>query len=647
MEEGLRYDLACVEAGYNHSVPESAAKKRLLPPIPKQEIRNPVVLRALNQSRKVINAIVRKYGSPEAVHIELARDLSKPFEERMKIQKAQQKFQQDKERAKADFVEKFGCEPRSKNQDLLKYRLYEEQQCKCAYSLADLDFTRLFEDGYVEIDHILPYSRSFDDSQNNKVLVLTAENRNKKNQTPFEYLSSLNDQERWDKFESWVLSNRTFRAAKRDRLLRRSFNEREAEEFKERNLTDTRYLAKFLKTFIETHLALSSDKNDKLVCVNGQFTSFLRARWGLIKQRSAGDKHHAMDAAVVASATRTLVKRVSDFTRCGKLVQRPDGLFVSRATGEVLDSSQASAIGSRFPYPWEHFRDELLARLDERPEQKLASLQLKSYSSDDIAHTRPLFVSRAPKRRNRGAVHKDTIRSIKRLSDGVSTVRTPLQNLTLKSLEHLVAAEDPRNKPLYAAIKERLEQFNDDAKKAFATPLFKPNSAGNPSTTPVKTVKLQTPQKGGVLVRNGIADQETMVRVDFFQKAGKYFTIPVYQSDRASAALPSKLVIGGKPRKEWPELDDTYQFIFSLYPNDVVQLTKKGGESFFGYFAGLDVGTGAIHIMLHDRNPEVPGSKDGLYRSLGVRTATSIDKFHVDPLGSLFKVKRENRHALA
>jgi CRISPR-associated endonuclease Csn1 len=648
MEQGLRYDKACAQSGYNHSKQDASAKNRFLPTIPRHDIRNPVVYRALNQTRKVINAIVRKYGSPAAVHIELARDLSKPFDERIKIQRAQQKFQQDKERAKSDFAEKFDREPRAKNQDLLKYRLYEEQQCKCAYSLIELDLARLFDDGYVEIDHILPYSRSFDDSQNNKVLVLVVENRNKKNQTPFEYLSALHNEERWDKFEKWVLSNRAFRAAKRERLLRRSFNERDSEEFKERNLSDTRYLGRYLKSFIETHLAIVGDKKDEnVLCVNGQFTAFLRARWGLIKQREKGDKHHAMDATVVASATRSLVKRVSDFSKYGKLIQRQDGLFVSRATGEVLDANEAAEAGARFPYPWDRFRDELLARLDEHPIEKLTPLQLISYTPDDLKQSKALFVSRAPKRRNRGPAHKDTIRSIKRLSDGVSTVRTPIQNLTLKSFEQLVAAEDPRNKPLYDAIRERLEQFNGDGKKAFARPLFKPNKAGNASAAVVKTVKLQTIQKGGVLVRKGIADQESMIRVDTFKKADKYYSIPIYQSDRASANLPSKLVVAGKPRDEWPEVDDTYQFIFSLFHNDVVKLINKKGEVFFGYFAGLDVATGAIHIMLHDRNPDFPGSKDGVFRSLGVRTATAIEKFHVDPLGTLFKVKKENRHSLA
>jgi CRISPR-associated endonuclease Csn1 len=54
--------------------------------------RNPVVLRALNQARKVMNALIREYGSPASVHIEMARDLSRPMDERTKVKKLQDEY---------------------------------------------------------------------------------------------------------------------------------------------------------------------------------------------------------------------------------------------------------------------------------------------------------------------------------------------------------------------------------------------------------------------------------------------------------------------------------------------------------------------------------------------------------------------------
>ena len=70
-----------------------------------------------------------------------------------------------------------------------------------------VDINRLFEQGYAEIDHALPYSRSFDDSKNNRVLVLTRENRNKGNMTPYEYLGGAENSPQWQNFVGFVNSD--------------------------------------------------------------------------------------------------------------------------------------------------------------------------------------------------------------------------------------------------------------------------------------------------------------------------------------------------------------------------------------------------------------------------------------------------------
>ncbi|MFZ3041025.1 MAG: type II CRISPR RNA-guided endonuclease Cas9, partial [Thiobacillus sp.] len=76
MEQGQRYDEAVQSAGYAHhsQLHQDSTKARYLPPPDKDQIHNPVVFRALNQARKLVNAIVSEYGPPAAIHIELARD---------------------------------------------------------------------------------------------------------------------------------------------------------------------------------------------------------------------------------------------------------------------------------------------------------------------------------------------------------------------------------------------------------------------------------------------------------------------------------------------------------------------------------------------------------------------------------------------
>lgn len=639
MEQGQRYDEAAVSAGYHHSQPQAESeRKRFLPAPDKNTIINPVVYRALNQARKLVNAIVREYGPPAAVHIELARDLSKPFDERRRIEKEQKSFKEEKDKDKDDYRDRIRAEPNG--QDLLKWRLYREQLAKCAYSLKAIDIDRLREDGYVEIDHALPYSRSFDDSLNNKVLVLTAENRNKGNRTPFEYLDGASNSERWQQFEAWVQTTKSIRQAKRNRLLRRNFGGEEAEGFRDRNLNDTRYICREFKEMVETHLAWhpQAEGSERCVVLAGQLTSLLRARWGLVKVRENGDLHHALDAAVIAAANRKMVQRMAGYAKRKELEQVREMAF-DPETGEVLDLEAVRRLDAHFPEPWPHFREELLARLSPDPITALHGL------SDEAPESiTPVRVSRAPTRRGLGQAHQETIRSIgkegKLLEQGQSAIKTPLTNLTLKDLENIVGAE--RDTRLIEVLRERLEQFNGDAKKAFAEPVFKPSKEGKVAPR-IRSVKLLATQKSGIPVRNGIANNASMLRVDIFTKGGKFFAVPVYVSDYAKDCLPNKAVVASKPEDEWTAIDDSHQFLFSLHPNDWLSIQLKDNR-LEGYFSGLDRATGAVSLWTHDRNQSV--GKDGLYRGIGIKTAKSLTKYHVDFLGRLHKVHHEERKPL-
>lgn len=643
MEAGQRYDEAVQSAGYaHHSQIETGKKSRTIPRISKDDFSNPVVYRALNQARKLVNAIVHEYGAPAEVHIELARDLSKPFDERRQIEREQKAFRDDKEKQVADFEQAFGHAPRK--DQLAKFRFYREQDGKCAYSLDALDLNRLDEDGYVEIDHALPYSRSFDDGMNNKVLVLTHENRDKGNQTPWEYLDGAHDSERWRRFAAFVQANPKYRLAKRTRLLRKDFGDEAAEGFRERNLTDTRYIARAFKSLVERHLQLAEGAQSKrCVVVSGQLTAFLRARWGLLKVREAGDLHHALDAAVVAACSHGMVKRLSDYARRDELERVRVG-YVDPQTGEVLDINAVRKLEAQFPTPWPHFRDELQARLS--PQPALGLVRLPGWTPERAQAVQPVRVSRAPLRRGLGAAHQETIRSAKLLAEGKSSVKTPLADLKLKDLPNIVGFEDPRNTALIAALKQRLEAHGDDGKKAFKEPFCKPSQPGK--TAPlVRTVNLADTQKSGLPVRGGIANNGAMLRVDIFTDGKRFHAVPLYVADAVHPELPHRAVVQGKPESEWTLMDASagYRFLFSLHANDWVQVKLKGEDlPRAGYFSGLDRSTGTISLWTHDRNQTV--GKDGLIRGIGIKTALSVEKFHVDVLGSLYPVRHEMRQPL-
>lgn len=605
MEEGLRYDEAVSQVYGKHSNLIKADQSKLLPVIESNEIRNPVVLRTLTQTRKVINAIIRQYGSPARVHIETGRELGKSYSERSKIQKEQDKNRKARESAVENFKKIFGPNASPNGKDLLKWRLYEQQCGKCLYSGKSLDLHRLIEPGYVEIDHALPFSRTWDDSQRNKVLVLAGENQNKGNKTPFEWLDGSQNSQRWREFEARVRGS-LFSPSKKEQLLCKKL---EDQGFIERNLNDTRYIARKMLELLES-LQLTGKGTRRVFASNGQITAFLRHNWGLKKDREANDRHHALDAVVVACSTPSMQQKITRWSQ-GK-ERNP---HIDLDTGEIKPP--------RIPKPWEHFRTEVKIRVfNENPQSALAeSLPDRPYAQHQ--YVKPLICSRMPRHKMSGQGHLETIKSAKRLNEGIAVKKVKLQDLKLTDLENMVNRD--REIELYEGLKSRLEAFNNDPKKAFNEPFYKKGGQ------PVKSVRVEFVQKTGVLVHKetGIADNASIVRVDVFEKGGKFYLIPIYTWQVAKGILPNK-AIEGESEDTWREIDESFNFQFSLRTNDYVKLTSKERGEICGYFVSLDRANARIRIRTHDRDTK-QGEK-GDFRC-ATKNATSFEKYRIDVLG--------------
>lgn len=678
MEQGKRYDEACTAAGYVHYKQSQTdeEKSKYLPPlfsgrdnngtlIFNEAIgdipRNPVVLRVINQSRKVINALIKKYGSPLSIHIELARDLAKPKSERDKISRENTETEKRRDSERKEFITLFG-EGALCGKNLEKFRLYKEQNCKSMYSQKQLDIKRLFEIGYAEIDHILPYSRSYNDSQANKVLVLTKENQDKGNQIPFEYFSSSSLD--WHSFEESVKSNKNLSDSKKRNLLRASLSKDAKKEFIERNLNDTRYACKFVKNYIDRFLSLAPEA-DKSGCVvvAGQLTSYLRKHWGLNKVRSESDRHHALDAVVIACCSRSIVQKVGAWSRakeCSFLNDSYSDPDVPLSDEELLMNPSPEEGKLHFPSPWGHFREEVTARVfaDNLDRLKEDLQVFCNYSESELNSVRTLFVSRLCEKLGKGALHADTVRrqTPKMREENVAVTKISLQNLTYAKIDSIVDA-DTRNKNLCRALRVRFEKYSidtgkdllsldkNDSAKIFSleNPMHMPNSEGieDLNNPVVKSVRIQE-KFSGVPVRNGVAGNGDIVRVDIFRKQGKYYLIPVYSMCRE---LPNRACVAGKSEKDWVLVDDSFEWCFSVRQNELISLKLKKA-SFFGYFCGFDRATGAISIILHDRF-DTKEHKKGEYRGIGVKSALSFTKYHVDVLGNYYVAHPEPRLELA
>lgn len=661
LEEGMVYSDAMQKAGHNHSEHNFEKQKYLGTKEVYDAIggvTSHVVKRALSQTVKVIDAVIRQYGSPYAINIELARDMSMTKDDRDKLKK-ENDARAAKNEAIREIIAKLNAMPNSTN--VLKYKLYEEQDHKCAYSMETLDINHLFEDGYYEIDHIIPYSRSFDDSFNNKVLVLKRENQNKRNSTPVEYFERIGrDYDEVLAFWKAVYQKRNRK--KLEFLQKKEINE---SEWKNRALNDTRYASRMLANLIKDYLLFdekSKDKYGRVETVKGAITSYLRRFWGVQKIREDGDKHHAVDAAIIACVTPKTKNKIERYNQIKESRKMRNGQYVLE-DGDICDSDYYDKNSHLvLPYPYKEFINELDARVMDEPVLMQNKLRLLGFNENYLMNAKPFVVSRMTSRKAKGCINEATVFSSKYADNKYPTVcdgnnvivkRTALANLKLDKNGEINGYFQPEgDAALYNALKQRLVEFDGDAKKAFATPIRKPCNSGQGNI--VRTVKTYETYTGGgmILEKNkGIVKNDGMIRVDLYSKDGKYFGVPVYVADLYRGELPKKAATKRKTKNEWREMDDTYTFEMSIYKDDLLRIESEDGIELkkkkdvensakaptktimddFVYFIGFD--TDSPRITIEDTTGCYCGRK-------GIQSIKKITKCEIDVLGNVQEIKK-------
>ncbi len=376
------------------------------------ELRNPVVLRALSEVRKVVNGIVRNFGKPEIVRIELARDLKRGRQERRKLS-ARMREQEGLRKDAADRIAREAHIANSPRRDIEKVMLANECGWRCPYTGRSISMRDLVGDSpSFEVEHIIPFSRSLDDSFFNKTLCWHEENRNtKRNRTPLEaYGTSM----RWDEILGRV---RGFQGKAASEKLRRflieDVGEELSDEFTERHLNDTRYASKLAAEYLGRLYGGTCDENGRrrVQVTSGRLTAFLRGRWELNKllddggEKTRNDhRHHAVDALVVGLTSPGAVKQLADAAR------EADRLGGRRLFAEIRA-------------PWEGVLEEARSAIGR------------------------VVVSHRVDRRLNGALHDETIYGKQRNAAAprggvrqVRHVRKPLASLARGDIEEIVDA---------------------------------------------------------------------------------------------------------------------------------------------------------------------------------------------------------------
>ena len=659
--EGMTYDKACEAAGYDFKKQSASL----------EQITNPVVKRAITQTLKVVRAIERKYGKPYFIKVETARDLAKNFKDRKAIENENKENQARNQSIIQTLNENGVVTPTG--QQIIKVKLYREQNGVCLYSGKSIDFeTMLRDDNAYQVDHIVPFSRSNNDGITNKALVLTEENQKKANRTPFEYFGA--DEQRWEKFVALVETTYKIRDVKtadkatnaisykyngyamkkKQNLLLQDYKN---DSWNVRALNDTRYITQFIQNYLRQMVDFAEgEEKQRVIAPNGTTTAYLRKRWGLAKDRAEDVLHHAKDAAVVAAIDQSIVRQANLFAKRGEIAAllaatKTMEEKTDKLTGEIIDEDEFDKAQRRkdaaivltskyFPQPWDNFGKEVMKRT---LNTDIATLQnelrgLDNYDEEFRLSIKPIFVSRMPRRKATAQAHKETIRSPKVKDSDQRTVRMPLNKIKRKDVENSVLKES--DKWLYNKLLERLDTHDNNPEKAFAEPIYKNDKKfdkNGKKLSPVSTIKVYSTQPSGFYINDSKAfvNNGSMVRLDVYQKPNKkgkieHFFVPVY-AHQVGKNKPTPTKILPAP-KGFTDVDETFTKVYSLYPNDYVRC-YFGNTIEEGYYIAYDSGSGRITII-----DAASPNKEGINRHrISPRSANLIERYDISVLGDNYR----------
>ena len=318
--DGNEYSVACVCAGYNHSK-ASLTKEQIdnkilkdhLDEIPKNTLRNPVVEKILNQMVNVINAVGDRYGKPDEIHIELARELKSSQEERAKATESIASNNKENDRIKKVLEDEFHLTYVSRN-DILRYKLYEELKnnaYKTLYSDQHIPQEKLFS-REIDIEHIIPKAVLFNDSLSNKTLEYRDINLEKDKETAYDYVKNKYGEAGLEDYRRRVqklYDSKGISKTKRDNLLRDSANIPEG--FVERDLRDTQYIARKAKEMLLEYVRT-------VVSTSGAITDRLREEWGLVNVMKELNIPKYDAVGLVESITTSdgkVIRKIKDWTK--------------------------------------------------------------------------------------------------------------------------------------------------------------------------------------------------------------------------------------------------------------------------------------------------------------------------------------------
>ncbi len=495
------YSEACALAGYNHSNSltreenKNRERKDRLELLAKNSLRNPVVEKILNQLVNVVNAIIDDptMGKPDEIRVELARELKKNADERAKMTRAINQSKTEHEQYRKILQDNFGIKNPSRN-DIIRYRLYKEleQNChKTFYTSKFISSSQLFSKE-IDIEHIIPKARLFDDSFSNKTLEYRQVNIEKGEETAYDFIKNKYGESGVEEYVARVEDYHKKGHISKAKFLKLTKKAEDiGEGFIERDLRESQYIAKKAKEML-------FELCETVVSTTGTITARLRDDWGLIntmkelnikkyralgmtnmEERKDGQKieqitdwtkrndhrHHAMDALTVAFTRHSHIQYLNNLNARKNEKDKKHNAIIGIENKETTKTENGKRV---FNEPIPNFRVVAKQHLENilishKAKNKVVTQNKNKVKGSDIIQT-----ALTP----RGQLHKETVYgkmqqyATKMVKVGTSFDETIAMKLAKKAYRE--------------AVLDRLKEFDNNPKKAFGG---KNSPAKNPIIT--------------------------------------------------------------------------------------------------------------------------------------------------------------------
>lgn len=554
---------------------------------------NPTVHIALNQLKRVVDRLIEEFDHPDQIVLELARELKQNAKQKEEEQKRNRE-NRDANEKRATKLEELKIPNDGEARARLK--LFEEQQragkgvALCPFSGRTISVEKLFS-SEIEIEHILPWSKTLDDSPANKVLCYRDMNRIKRSNAPYEAFGPHKTSEaEWAEIAARaesLPSNKRWRfrpdaMAQFEKGAAGGLSDEErrtmglGKGFLARQLNETKYLSRLARGYLN-HVCLRFDEKTgecvygDVYVTTGALTGMLRGKWGLNSLLSDDNRkdrtdhrHHALDAIVIGAMTRGLLNELA----------RKAGAAEDSGVGKILD---------KVDWPFREFRDAIRNRLD------------------------AIVISNKPEHGKRGALHEDTAYGLIRDAEEAKALgnlvrRKPLADLTPGEVDGI------RDAALRKAVQESVAPFRDAKGKARDEKAFKAALAGFAIEKTVRRVRFGKEDASAVT----IADRRTGQPYKAVAPGENHHIDIVQMRDGAWRGFAATVFEVNRKdfRPQWEREKLGGKLVMRLHKGDMVELEDKEGGRVIKVVIRIEPSQARLRLMPHNEGGDLQKRHD-------------------------------------